>query len=141
MFRNILTAASIVVMCIVFSTLAFAGDKNSSTSTSISQNFNQNSINNSIKDRAQAPGFGVGGGYCSDAFSASGPGFGFGFSAMSKVCKQEKVLGMADQYYGRSAARQVGCESVKEFRSLPACVAARIAKSRSVQLRDRKNAK
>lgn len=118
---------------------AMAGQVNKSKSTSVSQSYSQSNSSINQKDRLQAPGFGVGGGYCSDAFSLSGPGVGFGFSAMSKVCKQEKLLGMADTYFGRPAAQQVGCEQVKEFRSLPGCVKGRNAKAAAVQARDRRN--
>lgn len=119
----------------------YRGDRNSSSSSSVSQSYSQSGASINQRDRAQAPGFGVGGGYCSDAASLSFPGGGFGFSSMSKVCKQEKLLGMADTYFGRPAARQVGCENVKEFRSLPSCVQARVNKAAAIQRRDRAKAR
>lgn len=118
---------------------AFAGDRNHIKNTTVSQSWSQSSSKSSInqQDRAQAPGFGVGGGYCSDAASISVPGGGFGFSTMSRVCRQEKLLGMANTYYGGAAARQVGCENIREFRTLPACVNARNQNAANVQRRDR----
>lgn len=127
---------AIAIVLAVVASPAFAGG-NSNKNTNVAQSYSasQSSINQ--QDRRQAPGFGVGGGYCSDAASISVPGGGFGFSTMSRVCKQEKLLGMADQYFGRPAARQVGCEQVKEFRNLPACINGRNSKAAAIQRRDR----
>lgn len=134
--KKILLAFAVVALA---TSPALAGSKNKNNNVSQSWSQSQASSRSSInqQDRAQAPGFGVGGGYCSDAVSASFPGGGFGFSTMSRVCKQEKLLGMADTYYGRPAARQVGCENVKEFRSLPACVNGRNQRAAAIQRRDR----
>lgn len=132
---------SIIIAAIlsVIAGTAVAGDRNHIKNTSVSQSWSQSSSKAAInqQDRAQAPGFGVGGGYCSDAASVSFPGGGFGFSTMSRVCKQEKLLGMANTYYGGSAARQVGCENIREFRTLPACVTARNRQAAAIQRRDR----
>lgn len=123
---------AVAALLVLMPVAAFAGDN---TSVSQAYSASQSSVNQ--QDRAQAPGFGVGGGYCSDAASLSVPGGGFGFSTMSKVCKDEKLLGLADKYFGRTAARQIGCENVKEFRTLPHCINARNAKAAQIQKRDR----
>lgn len=79
-----------------------------------------NSQTTNFRDRLQAPGFGVGGGYCSNGLSLSFPGGGFGFSAMERVCKTEISARVAKTYLGPQAAAQYVC-SQSEFRNLSAC--------------------
>lgn len=79
-------------------------------------------VNNSttFRDRLQAPGFGVGGGYCADGLSISFPGGGFGFTSMARMCKTQMGAAVARDYLGRQSAAQYVC-SQSEFRNLTAC--------------------
>ena len=85
-------------------------------------NATNSGVNNStsFRDRLQAPGFGVGGGYCSNGLSISFPGGGFGFSSMERACKTEISARVARTYLGPQAAAQYVCTQY-EFRSLAAC--------------------
>ena len=95
----VLFMSAVFTAATVFTTPVFAGDwGNRSTNVSVAQSASQSSaaasnsgVNNStsFRDRLQAPGFGVGGGYCSNGLSVSFPGGGFGFSAMERTCKTE----------------------------------------------------
>lgn len=79
-----------------------------------------NSQVSNFRDRLQAPGFGVGGGYCSNAASVSFPGGGFGFSFMERMCKTEVGARVAKTYLGATPAAQYVC-SQAEFRNLTVC--------------------
>jgi len=83
---------------------------------------NNTGVNNStsFRDRLQAPGFGVGGGYCADGLSISFPGGGFGFTSMARMCKTEMGARVAKTYLGQQSAAQYVC-SQAEFRQLTAC--------------------
>lgn len=85
-------------------------------------NATNSGVNNStsFRDRLQAPGFGVGGGYCSNAASVSFPGGGFGFSFMERMCKTEVGARVAKTYLGTQPAAQYVCMQ-PEFRNLTAC--------------------
>lgn len=112
--------------CLTLATApAFAeGNKSSSFSESYSSSRanNNNNVSNNTKfqDRRQAPGFGVGGGYCSNGLSVSGPGFGFGFSSMDRMCKVQIGAGIAKDYLGKPSAVEYVCQQ-GEFKSLNAC--------------------
>lgn len=92
----------------------------SESSSRSTANNNGNTQSTNFRDRLQAPGFGVGGGYCSDGLSVSFPGGGFGFSSMVRVCKTEIGARVAKTYLGPSAAAQYVCQQ-PEYRSLAAC--------------------
>lgn len=95
-----------------------------SNSNSASQAINSGVNNNTnIRDRLQAPGFGVGGGYCSNGLSVSFPGGGFGFSAMERMCKIEIGARVVRTYINAPNAASYVC-SQYEFKNLPACRAA-----------------
>lgn len=83
---------------------------------------NNSGVNNStsFRDRLQAPGFGVGGGYCSNAASVSFPGGGFGFSFMERACKVDINARVAKTYLGSQPAAQYVCQQ-REFSNLSVC--------------------
>lgn len=78
------------------------------------------SNNTNFRDRLQAPGFGVGGGYCANGLSISFPGGGFGFTAMERMCRTEIGARVAKQYLNPQAAAQYVC-SQADFRNLTVC--------------------
>jgi len=126
-------------MAATLSVAAFAeGNKN--TNNSYSQSYSQsrsssraqggnaastannagNTQTTNFRDRLQAPGFGVGGGYCADGLSISFPGGGFGFTSQARMCKTQMGAQIVKTYLGMNPARQYVC-SQYEFRMLTAC--------------------
>lgn len=93
-----------------------------SNSYSQSSSSSRSSINQ--QDRLQAPGFGVGGGYCSNAFSVAFPGGGLGFSAMERMCKLEKGADIVSKYVSKGDATAYVCNQA-EFAQVPTCRAAK----------------
>lgn len=83
---------------------------------------NNSGVNNStsFKDKLQAPGLAVSGGYCQNAFGLSVPGGGLGFSFMERTCKTEIGARVARTYLGGSAAAQYVCMQA-EFKRLSVC--------------------
>ena len=86
-----------------------------------------NSTNN-FKDRLQAPSFGVGGGWCSNAFSLSVPGGGFGFSSMDRMCRLQIGAEMVQRYISRPNAAAYICNQREFANTVPACIRARAPK-------------
>lgn len=142
MFKRVLTVATILLMPVTAFAGGYEGGGNrvnsyseaysSSKSTSratggkAEANANNSGVNNStsFRDRLQAPGMGVGGGYCSNALSLSFPGGGFGFSAMERMCKIEIGARVVNTYINRPNAAAYVCGQ-REFANLPACRSAR----------------
>lgn len=92
----------------------------SSSSSRANANNAGNTQTTSFRDRAQAPGFSVGGGYCADGLSISFPGGGFGFTSMARMCKTQMGAAIAQDYLGKQSAVQYVCTQ-SEFRNLTAC--------------------
>src|SRR6478609_3822091 len=124
--RKVLVAAAALVLS--FGAANAEGNKNYNNSSSNSASFarsssratggaggnasasnNGNSQTTNFRDRLQAPGFGVGGGYCSNGLSISFPGGGFGFSSMERMCKVEIGARVAKSYLGSNSAAQYVC--------------------------------
>lgn len=122
--KRVIMVGVAAALVAAFSTSAFAeGSIRSKTivkssSQSSSWSGSQSSVNNSYRDRLQAPGGAVGAGWCSDGAYISGPGFGAGFSAMSKVCRDKMDIETANQLWNKATARQVACYLRPALRNL-----------------------
>lgn len=123
----------VIAAAVTFAGNAYAeGGKNINHSSSYSESNssaranNRNSVSNNVsnntnfQDKRQAPGFGVGGGYCANGLSVSFPGGGFGFTMMERMCKTEIGARVAKTYLGAPSAAQYVCRQ-SEFKMLSAC--------------------
>lgn len=142
--KFIAIAAAVVLASTSFASAGQWGQRSENTNVNVSQSNAQsrssaraqggnaqsvannagNTQTTNFRDRLQAPGFGVGGGYCADGLSISFPGGGFGFTSMARMCKTEMGARVANTYLGRQSAAQYVC-SQSEFRNLSACRPAR----------------
>lgn len=106
------------------------------TAISQNQNVNQNNNRSSVNVERSAPGFGVGGGNCSDAVSLSLIGGGGGFSFMNGVCKDEIKVGIVGRSLGSAAQAEFTC-GLSYARNLSACRAlnARVAQTTRASVR------
>lgn len=127
---------AIIALALLAPSVAFAGG-NDNRNHNVAQSYAASNSSINQRDRLQPGATGGISAYCSDGIAIGFPGGSIAASTMTRVCKQEKLLGMANTYYGGAAARQVGCENVKEFRTLPACVRGRNATAAAIQRRDR----